>query len=325
MRKLIFSLVAVALIATTVSAQSHAEIWPLKDNTLFQDNTGSLSNGAGIYFFAGKINNGGIRRGLLAFDIAANVPSGARIDSVILTLRMSRTNAGAGQQTFTLHKALANWGEGSSNAGGEEGGGSPATTGDATWRHRFFNTAFWTTPGGDFSQSASAGRVVDGIAFYTWGPTPELTADVQSWLDNPGSNFGWVMLGDESASLTAKRFDSRDNSAAANRPKLTVYFQTSNSIENETAPSSMTTLLRQNTPNPFQSQTQIRFTLNHSEHANLSVYSIAGQKVAALINQSLPGGEHTAVFDGSNLAPGIYFYQLTTTAGKRTQKMLLMR
>ena len=36
-------------------------------------------------------------------------------------------------------------------------------------------------------------------------------ADVQRWLDDPSSNFGWLLLGNESTNRTAKRFDGRQN------------------------------------------------------------------------------------------------------------------
>jgi hypothetical protein len=50
-----------------------------------------------------------------------------------------------------------------------------------------------------------------------------MVSDVQGWLDNPSGNFGWIMIGDESGPLTAKRFDSRENGAVQNRPRLTVF------------------------------------------------------------------------------------------------------
>jgi hypothetical protein len=46
-----------------------------------------------------------------------------------------------------------------------------------------------------------------------------MAADIQAWLDNPSSNFGWVLLGKEGAEATAKRFDSRENEAPENRPR----------------------------------------------------------------------------------------------------------
>ena len=34
---------------------------------------------------------------------------------------------------------------------------------------------------------------------------------LQAWLDDPGTDFGWMIIGDESMSATAKRFDSRES------------------------------------------------------------------------------------------------------------------
>ena len=75
-----------------------------KDNTMFEANTGK-SNGAGSYFFAGRtgINNGGLlHRALIAFDIAGNIPAGATIDSVSLSLNLSQTVSGDQQVSLNL-------------------------------------------------------------------------------------------------------------------------------------------------------------------------------------------------------------------------------
>jgi len=194
---------------------------PSKDNTLYQYNpsAGDLSNGAGFHFFAGENAVGEIRRGVLAFDIAGNIPPGSTITGVSLSLNMSMTNSGTAR-TIELHKLLADWGEGTSHAGGGEGGGAPATPGDATWRHRFYDTIFWTTQGGDFSATVSASQSVGPIGMYMWSST-QMVTDVQSWLDNPASNFGWLVLGDESTSTTAKRFDTRES---ASPPALTIVY-----------------------------------------------------------------------------------------------------
>jgi len=215
--------------AVLIGAQASADVVTLgtaKDNTLYEDVEGDVSNGAGSYFFTGRTAAFGgfsFRRGLIAFDIVGNIPAGSTINSVELTLHMSKTRLSTARTT-ELHRALADWGEGTSNAGGNEGMGTAATTGDATWLHTFFATDFWATPGGDFSVTVSASQSVGSITFYTWGSTPEMVADVQMWLDNPSSNFGWVVTGDEVLTTTAKRFDSRENLTAANRPMLTIDF-----------------------------------------------------------------------------------------------------
>ncbi|MFQ5877704.1 MAG: DNRLRE domain-containing protein [Acidobacteriota bacterium] len=193
-----------------------------RDNTLIETLDGSRSNGAGPHLFAGRTGQaaGSIRRGVIAFDVASAIPPGATVTSAVLTLHMSRTSAGPVR--VDLRRLLAEWGEGSSSAGG--GLGAPSTRGDATWIHTFYDDRFWTFPGGDFGTAVRASVVVDQPGSYSWGPTPEMAADVQSWLDDPGGNHGWILTGGERLPSTAKRFDSRENPVAENRPSLRVEF-----------------------------------------------------------------------------------------------------
>ena len=207
------------IVAGSASAGT-LSITPSKDNTLYEYDPadGDLSNGAGFHFFAGENAMSEIRRGVLAFDIAGSIPAGSTITAVSLTLNMSMTPAGA--ETVELHKLLADWGEGTSHAPMGEGQGAPATPNDATWRHRFFDSVFWTTQGGDFSVTMSASQSVGDIGQYTWN-SAQMVADVQSWLDNPSTNFGWLVLGDESQAATSKRFDTRES---ASPPVLTIEY-----------------------------------------------------------------------------------------------------
>lgn len=204
--------------ATSLTA-GMTTVTPSKDNTLYEYDPaeGDHSNGAGLHFFAGENAMGELRRGVLAFDVAA-IPAGSTITAVTLTVNMSMTPAGL--RTVELHKLLADWGEGTSHAPMGEGNGAPATPNDATWRHRFFDTVFWTIEGGDFAAIVSATQSVGGIGQYTWSST-QMVADVQSWLDDPASNFGWLVLGDETAIATAKRFDTRES---ASPPMLTIQY-----------------------------------------------------------------------------------------------------
>jgi len=197
---------------------------PARDNTLYESDQGLFSNGDGDFFFAGRTNQSdgqSIRRGLVAFDVSASIPAGSTIVSVTLTLFMSRSIAGP--TDVSVHRALADWGEGSSHAAGQEGGGANAHPGDATWLHTFYDTNFWSSPGGDFQSASSATASVDSTGFYTW-TGPGLVADVQFWLDNPAQDFGWVVIGDESQSPTAKRFNARQHSSSIYHPELTIDF-----------------------------------------------------------------------------------------------------
>ena len=51
-----------------------------------------------------------------------------------------------------------------------------------------------------------------------------LKGDVESWIKSPGENFGWIILGDETKSPTAKRFISRNSNDHDFHPRLTVEY-----------------------------------------------------------------------------------------------------
>jgi len=193
-----------------------------KDNTLYEDPNGTLSDGIGPHLFAGRTAQGSnsIRRGLLAFNLSS-IPAEATITSVTLKLNMSKTSAASAG--VTLHKVTRDWGEGASNAGEPGGGGTTARTNDATWKHTFFNTQTWTNLGGDFVGSASATTTISQLGSATWSGAGML-ADVQAWRVNPGTNFGWELVGDETRSATSFRFDSRENPNASVRPVLSVTY-----------------------------------------------------------------------------------------------------
>ena len=187
-----------------------------------------LANGAGPSFLVGKTGSNGITRALMRFDVAGTVPDGATVNSAALTLRMIQTRAPA--TDVSLHRVLKDWGEGTSSAtgccGSGVGAGDPSTPGDATWEHTFFDSDLWTTPGGDFAPTASATANVGLVGSYTWGSTAQLAADVQSWLDDPANNFGWIAIGGEAPVLDSlgKVFGSHQNGTAANRPALEIDF-----------------------------------------------------------------------------------------------------
>ena len=199
---------------------------PEKDAAIYEEGNGSIANGSGSYLFTGSTesrNGSAERRALLAFSITQMIPEGSTITSVNLELTMSRTQSGA--QSVSLHRLLEDWSEGPSDPSGQEGGGTSAVEGDVTWIHRELAETLWTTPGASFAPSASATLQVANEGGYTYSSTPGLVADVQGWLDDPSSNFGWALVIDSPPSGSAKRFNSRENSSATSRPKLTIEYE----------------------------------------------------------------------------------------------------
>ncbi|MDX2115135.1 MAG: DNRLRE domain-containing protein [Planctomycetota bacterium] len=191
------------------------------DATLYDSSAGTTASGSGEHLFVGNTGAGSIRRSVIRFDLSA-IPPGSTVSSATLTLYMSRTRAPA--ESIALHRVLSSWGEGASNATGEEGNGDVSQPGDATWAHRFYDTVLWANQGGDFTPAASATTVVSGAnRTYSWS-SAGVTADVQGWVTDPASNHGWLLRGNEVGSQTAKRFDSRSETVVSRRPVLRVTF-----------------------------------------------------------------------------------------------------
>lgn len=205
-----------------------------QDSMIFQNNVNNSAGGA-VAMYAGTNASSSIRRGLVAFDLAGNVPTGAIIDSVQLTLTYA-TYAGSGSGAggvdsvdIGLYRLLGSWGEGTNLLGQGPGGigqGSRANTGDVTWSSRFEGSQAWSNPGGDFAPVASATTGVGGTALdtaFTW-TSSRMVADVQQWLNDPTSNAGWMLRGLESGSQTFRGFYTREEAIASYRPTLTVTY-----------------------------------------------------------------------------------------------------
>ena len=83
--------------------------------------------------------------------------------------------------------------------------------------------------------------------------------------------------------------------------------------------------LFQNYPNPFNPTTKISFWLPEAGAVNLSIYNIAGQNVATLIDGYKEAGEYTVEWNGSHQSSGIYLYRLESSQFTTTKKMMLIK
>jgi len=225
-----------------------------KDNTIYLDLNGQLSNGHGIYLFVGRTTNDLLRRGLIGFDLSS-IPTNATITAATLSLFSNRPRPNDVAVDVSLNRALRDWGEGASDAGDPGGIGAQAQTNDATWLHNFYDTSFWTTAGGDFSPTSSATTPVLENGIYTWSGSG-LLADVQSWVSNPATNFGWFILAPEKDTGNAQRFNTRQNTGDV--PQLTVTYQFSSPTPTPTgtpSPTPTATAAPTLTPTPIPTPT----------------------------------------------------------------------
>jgi hypothetical protein len=216
------SLIVAGLVSLTGAAHATTvTLHPTKDNTLCESSTGALSNALGdIYVGRTGQSSGSRRRGVMHFDVSS-IPSNATITSVTLTLYLDLVADGS-DRTCTLYRLTDDWGEGTSFFNG--GMCAASTTGDATWIHEFYSSTDWSSAGGDYSSTVSSSASCGDTAgqSYTWGSTSQLVADVQAWVSGTESNYGWILIGDESVGGTARRYSSREESS--NQPALTVTY-----------------------------------------------------------------------------------------------------
>jgi hypothetical protein len=84
--------------------------------------------------------------------------------------------------------------------------------------------------------------------------------------------------------------------------------------------------LYQNFPNPFNSQTIIKYELPSACKVTLKVFNNLGQNVIVLVDEFQSNGEYESVFDGSILSSGIYFYNLEIDGiVNNTKKFILLK
>jgi len=84
-------------------------------------------------------------------------------------------------------------------------------------------------------------------------------------------------------------------------------------------------MLKQNYPNPFNPTTKISYQLPVISNVTLKIYDMLGREVQTLFAGTRPAGSYTATFDGTNLASGVYLYQMKAGNFIETKKFVLLK
>ena len=84
-------------------------------------------------------------------------------------------------------------------------------------------------------------------------------------------------------------------------------------------------ILYQNYPNPFNPKTIIEFQISELNFVKLKVYDLLGNEIAILVNEEKSPGYYQVEFDSSNLASGVYFYQLSVGSMTNIKKMVVLK
>jgi hypothetical protein len=251
---IIGALLLSSLLCSRTSAQAEARtvsVLASKDATIFADvdleNDAVLNsaNGRGAVLYSGVDASGGIKRALLKFDVWRHVPHEAHITNVRLILTLARVAEGnASARPVDLRTVMESWGEGATRSDNEHG--IPADDGDVTWYYRRYQDfdELWSSAGGNYDypdrEHPAASALIEHPAVgqrVVWS-SEEMLDDVESWLVDPGQNYGWGLLNDpehtyeESGDESSQRnyaylgFGSRDGSRDA-QPVLEVTYECS--------------------------------------------------------------------------------------------------
>ena len=101
-----------------------------------------------------------------------------------------------------------------------------------------------------------------------------------------------------------------------------------NIVDSDIYPSSFK--LSQNSPNPFNPTTTIRYELFIDSFITLTVFDISGRKVIDLVNGYSQAGNYNIQWNaideyGQRMGAGLYFYSITTENISETKKMILLK
>jgi uncharacterized Ntn-hydrolase superfamily protein len=94
--------------------------------------------------------------------------------------------------------------------------------------------------------------------------------------------------------------------------------------------------LYQNSPNPFNPSTKIKYTIpnviairqlpeKQSHFVTLKIFDVIGNEIATLVNKEKPAGTYEVEFDAASFPSGVYFYELRAGNFVDTKKMILMK
>jgi len=154
------------------------------------------------------------------------------------------------------------------------------------------------------------------IMYFSWNLPTEVTGLLQDLVN--GTIVNVPISGSGIYELT--------NFVVFNQLKLLIYYNNIVSgVENETAEFTFYNL-EQNYPNPFNPSTVIQFSLPEEvSNVKLSIYNVLGEKVAELVNTSLIAGKYSYQWNASNVATGMYIYELRTDKFVSIKKMIVLK
>ncbi len=83
--------------------------------------------------------------------------------------------------------------------------------------------------------------------------------------------------------------------------------------------------LEQNYPNPFNPTTTISYSIPADNFVTIKLYDVLGNEVITLVNEQKQAGRYEMLFNASNIASGVYYYQINSGTFAQTRKLMLLK
>lgn len=194
----------------------------------------------------------------------------------------------------------------------------------------FINTGWTTVFTGNYTVPGTGWQYVDLQTPYLWNGTQNLLVEI--CFDNTSYTSNTTV--NSTASTGTTWHNHLDNSTGCSltggalqttRPNIcmTINLLVGNQTKQFTVPTVYS--LEQNYPNPFNPSTSIKFSIPKQSNVKLVVYDVIGKEVAVLVNEAKQPGTYEAVFNGENLASGVYFYRIDAGTYTDVKKMVLIK
>ncbi len=176
--------------------------------------------------------------------------------------------------------------------------------------------------------NAEIGFYVDGILMGT----TELTGDNALW--NISTNYAYIGRGGYTADpvLLSSIHDVRVYNRVLGDGEVEFLYQagpnTSVSHNGNAQPQNFR--LEQNYPNPFNPSTTVEYSLPKASSVKMTVYNMAGEQVAVLVDGFQQAGLHKVTWSGTDdfgrpLNSGVYLYKLQADHMSVSKKMIMMK
>ena len=79
----------------------------------------------------------------------------------------------------------------------------------------------------------------------------------------------------------------------------------------------------QNFPNPFSNETTVEYSLENASEVSYTVVDLAGNTILEVNEGNVSAGKHAITIDGSSLANGVYYFNMTAGGAQTTHKMIV--